>query len=349
MNPNNIPQNGLPKELASIPFGQIFILTSPHKGITVSHIRMFDIIRGVSNQYHPECIVQTMAVEYPELWGCVVCRVKMEEGDELIIANRTSLLEMLCDIWGLDLEKVSDGGRLWHPSKHLPELGEKHPIKISIDNGKSPLAKAGDTPTMGMIRAYSNKAGALGDIRSILQDNFRQELGISASDLIKVYEEEQNRKRPTWHLDIKIGKGKSGYNKNFDWVEKVKCEIYLIDPEGTTHLLDIRAQELALYLTFILFKDGIKLGELGREDFYNTFKTMCERLPYVNNIPDGKTLMKNAGYKRNKILKQITDIIKEDQYLIKQFAIEGYDGGPYKVAASTDEQREAIKKAFGIE
>lgn len=347
MNPNNIPQ-----QLANIPYGQIFILTSPYKGISFLHIRMLKIIRGVSRDYHPECIVQTLAVDNPKLWNCVVCKVKSEDGDEMIIANLRSLLEMLCELWGLDLETISDGGRLWQIPRSLLVQGEKHFIKIPIvtDNGESPLAKVGDTPTMGMLSVYSSKAGALGDIRSILQSGFNQHLGISALDLMTLYDEEEKRKRATWYLDIKIGKGKTGYNKDWKIVDKVKCEIFLVDPSGKPHQLDIKAQSLALYLTFILFQDGIKLSDIQNDEFYTIFKTMCERLPYINEIPeDGKTLKKYAGDKRNKILKQITDIIKDDQYLIKQFAIEGYKGEPYKVAASTDEHREAIKNAFGIE
>ena len=38
-----------------------------------------------------------------------------------------------------------------------------------------------------------------------------------------------------------------------------------------------------------------------------------------------------------------------DVYAKEQFAIDGYSGDVYKVAGATDEDRELIKKEFGIE
>lgn len=339
--------NGLP-----IPYGQIFILTNPAHGLTAKHIVLMEFIYSMAGQYDKPYLVNAMPIDCPELYDCVACKVKTDDGDVVLISDKKSLVEMLSEFWGLDYDEVCKTIRISaKKNKAFVIGGESHPIRMTV----KPIERV---PEMGyesngiLLQALQShtKEGALRDIRSILQDNFNQKLGISALDLVKIFDEEQNRERSTWHLDIKIGKGRTGYNKDFKIVDKVKCEIFLVDPSGAPHQLDIKAQNLALYLTFILFKDGIKLSEIQNDEFFTIFKTMCERLPYINEIPeDGKTLKKYAGDKRNQILRKITNIIKDDQYLIKQFAIEGYTGEPYKVAASTDEHREAIKNAFGIE
>ena len=143
MNLNNIPQNGLPKELMSLPYGQIFILTSPYEGISFLHIRMAELVFSVSRNYHPEHIVQFMPIMESELWDCAVCKVKSEDGDEMIISSKASLLEMLCELWGLDIDTVSENGRLYEKARNKEWYGEKHPIKVPIviDNGESSLAK----------------------------------------------------------------------------------------------------------------------------------------------------------------------------------------------------------------
>ena len=214
MDTATLSQNGLPKELASIPVGQISILVRP-SGITWKNHNMASHILQIAKFCHQEPILHTLQVENPELWNCAACRV--QQGDEIVIANEQSLLEMLCELWGLDLKDVCNNNGI--PMRSILEAGKEHPFRlpIEIDNGAFTLTKEGNTPTMGMYQVHTRE-GALGDIRSILQDNFKQNLGISASDLIKIYEEEQKRERPTWHLDIKLGKGNTGYNKNWELV-----------------------------------------------------------------------------------------------------------------------------------
>ena len=39
-----IPHNGLPQEIANIPFGQVIVLTDPYLGITAKTINMMEFI-----------------------------------------------------------------------------------------------------------------------------------------------------------------------------------------------------------------------------------------------------------------------------------------------------------------
>ena len=99
----------------------------------------------------------------------------------------------------------------------------------------------------------------------------------------------------------------------------------------------------ALYLTFILFRDGIKLSDLKTSDeFYNLFKHICERLRSINNIPDKEGLEKEVRGKRNKIKKLISEATTGDIEAMEQFGIEGYTGDVFKVNGATDEHRDYI-------
>lgn len=349
MNQEKLPQNGLPKELCNIPFGQIFILTNPYLGITSKNIYMMQFIFSMAKQYDQHHVVNSIPMDYSGLWDCFVCKLKTDNGAQILIADNDSLVEMLCEFWGLDYAEVSMTIKIAKRNNAVTLNG--HPMRVHlIPDGKNESAIMDvDNTFILQYLPRDTKKVLLIKIRSILQDNFNQGLGISSNDILMIYEEEKNRERKNWHLDIHINKGKEGYNANYEWVQKMVCEINLIDPEGNKHPLNLEAQFIALYLSFILFKEGIKLVDLGRDDFYAIFKTICERLPRVNNIPDKKTFVKNAYGKKSKIKKAIENIIKEDKYMIEQFAIEGYEGEEHRVAGSTDEHREMIKKAFDIE
>ena len=340
MNPNNIPQ-----QLANIPYGQIFILTSPNKGITVLHIRMMEIIRGVSRHYHPECIIQTMAVDNPELWDCAVCKVKMKDGDEMVIANRTSLLEMLCDIWDLDQVIVCDEGKLWHVSRNLPEVGEKHPTRVSIEPTENREEDKGIL--LQSLPAYTRER-ILGDFKGIWQDNFNHSVGVTIEDLADIIKEVESSRRK-YKLKFKIKKKK--VQKDDEVIVKLDSfDVILTDNNGKEYPLGHWVPQVtALYLTFILFKDGIKCEELFyNEEFYNTFIKILHQFPYGSRTPSMGILYKNADSKLSVIRGAILSAT-DDNYAKEQFAIDGYSQEIYRVVGATDADRAIIKKTFGIE
>jgi len=351
MNPNYPLDRNYPKELNNIPLGQVFVLTNPEQGITNDTISAIRFVYRIAKPINPDQVVNTMSVSIPELWGCYVCKLMVEQTPQLLIADNKSLLEMLSVLWGVDYSHICQlyDSKPFPKYKQLERGGQLVRIKIrpTTQGNQTANGSVNSFPLQALTR--STKDELLGKIRSIFQDNFNQGIGLTLVDVLALYEEERNREQKTWHLDVQIEKGKEDYNKNYEWVQKMNCKISLVDPEGNKHPLKLGAQEMVLYLTFILFKDGIKLVDLGRTDFYTIYKSICERIPSINNIPDEKTLVKNAGGKRNKIKNAIKDIIKEPNYLIDQFAIEGYEGEEYKVSAATDDHRDLIRKAFDLE
>lgn len=341
MNLNNFPQ-----QLANIPYGQIFILTRPYKGITVLHIRMMEIIRGVSRHYHPECIIQTMAVDNPELWDCAVCKVKMEDGDEMVIANRTSLLEMLCDIWDLDQVIVSDEGKLWHVARNLPEVGEKHPTRVPLDD--EPISNEKDDLTLECLQV-PEKTDTLERIRSSFKDNFSYGLGITQQETSELYDYEKTHRR-TYTLDIQIDKGK--YNGRY-YKRYGKCDISLIDNYGTKYPLPLDAKTKVIYLTYIMLKDGIEYSQIKEsEEYFRFYSQIHKRMPRVSGSPKRWDLEKKEQLDTytnyiSKIRKFIYKAVGEYKP-VELFAVEGDRKGIYKVQGATDEHRKLIKEAFDI-
>ena len=104
----------------------------------------------------------------------------------------------------------------------------------------------------------------------------------------------------------------------------------------------------ALYLTFILFKEGLTVREIGyNEDFYQTFLKILGQLPKGYSKPDKMTLWENSKSKFSKIRKSIMEATN-DTYARELFSIDGYSEDVYGVAGATDENRETIKREFGL-
>ena len=174
---------------------------------------------------------------------------------------------------------------------------------------------------------------------------------ISPYELIGIQEKVSNKERKTYELDIDIIPWQE------DWKEKVvkrTIDIIITDSAGIKHhITDLYPQSAALYLTFILFKDGkdgIKIADLKTNDeFYNLFIHICKRLKSTNKLPDKETLWKNANRKRGEIKKAIRDVTNDDKNAEMMFGIEGEEGKEFRVDGATDELREKIKKGFDIE
>lgn len=342
MNPNSIPQ-----QLASIPYGQIFILTSPYKGITYLHIRMAELVFSVSRYYHPEHIVQFMPIENPELWDYAVCKVKSEDGDEMIISNKASLLEMLCELWSLNIDTVSANGRLYERARNKEWYGEKHPTRVPLD--AEPISNEDDDLTLECLQV-PKKTDTLERIRSAFKDNFSYNLGISKQDTSELYDYEKTHKR-TYSLDIKIDKGKytGRYYKKYG-----KCDIYLIDnTEQKEYELKLEAENKAIYLTYIMLKDGIEYSQVSySEEFYNIYSQLHNKMPRASGFPkkwdlEKKSQMDTFSNYISKIRKAIYNVAGEYKP-VELFAVEGDRKGVYKVKGATDELRKLIREEFEL-
>ena len=356
MNTIKIPQNGLSQVLTNIPFGQVFILTNPSQGITSNTIKIVECIHSIARKLGQKShIVNSLPVDATGLVDCIICKVKTKDGVQILVADKDSLIEMLCEFWGLDYEEVSKIPDIlpgWHKThKGVTIGGVSHPLRVPVTAIKEPEKNEIESfsPLMQCITVHT-KETELAKIEEALDEAFIYHIDISGIDLLTLLDKVSKKERKTYELDIDVIPGKE------DWKERVvkrAIDIIITDSAGTKHhITDVRGQTAALYLTFILFKDGIKIADLETNvEFYNLFLHFCKRLTYINTykLPDPKTLWKNANRKRGEIKKAISDATNGDLEAMMLFGIEGEEGKKNKVAGATDELREKIKKRFDIE
>lgn len=357
MNPDSIFQNGLPNYLASIPCGQIFILTNPAHGLTAKHIVLMEFIYSMAGQYDKSYLVNAMPVDCPKLYDCVVCKVKTDDGDVVLVSDKKSLVEMLSEFWGLDYDEVCKTIRISGKKNQVFIGGEIHPMRFHIESADivPEMEHEGNGILLQALQDHT-RDGILVGIRSCLKENFDYDMGISIEEIIKLYKTEQEN-RKTYSLDIHIERKK--VYEHPKWVQKIKsCDISLVSNTGEKYPLKISAQAKAIYLTYIFYKDGLRIQDVSEnEEFYKIFKKISCQMPRLLNIPakfvfydeKGNTTPQ-YGYFNDKIT-IIRDAILEatnSVFLKEKFAVEGIPGSPYKVAGATDEDREYVKKEFGI-
>lgn len=347
-----IPHNGLPQEIANIPFGQVFVLTNPEQGITSTTTQQILAIISIAGKLGQSHIVYALPVQYSGLWGCYICKVKTEEGVQVLVSDRDSVLEMLCEFWGLDFNEISKSIKLSDRYERYVFLGgESHPVRIPVPVRMPEKKETEVGSTLIQCITVHTKEGELKKIEDILEDALLHKLDISALDLITLLDKVSKKERKTYQLDIDIIPGKEGWDQDMTvYGPRRTCEITITDDAGIKHKKKLPAQTAALYLTFILFEDGIKIADLKTSDeFYNYFQHICRRLKSINNIPDKVTLWKNANRKRGEIKGLISDATNDDKTAEMLFGIEGEEGKEFGVAGATDELREKIRKGFDIE
>ena len=350
MNTSNIPQG-----LTNIPFGQIIILTDPREGITSTTNQKIGAVISIAGKLGQSHIVYAIPVDDPGLWDSFICKVQTEEGVQILISDKDSLIEMLCEFWGLDYEEVIKTLDISKRYKgHITLGGESHPVRVPVPAIRKPEKEKTEVgSTLLQCITVHTKEGDLKRIEDILEECALYGIDIDPYELMDIHKKVKEKERKTYQLDIDIDPGKEGWNKDkTDLVFKRECDIFLVDENGNKHHLEnLNAQTIALYLTFILFKDGggIKIADLKtNEEFYRLFKHICDRLKSINKIPDKITLWKNANRKRGEIKKAISDATNGDKIAERLFAIEGMEGQEFRVEGATDELREKIRKRFDI-
>ena len=135
------------------------------------------------------------------------------------------------------------------------------------------------------------------------------------------------------------------------------CDIYVA--EGEEYKLDLTAGEKAVYLTFMLYKDGIRIKETAE----SSFRSITQKI--YNQLPDDNKCEKTAGgildtgdviydvYEKtlrsdiSRIRAEIDDKIA-NPLIAQDFAIEGFKDKEFGISYSTPELRAQIKQAFDL-
>ena len=168
-----IPHNGLPQEIANIPFGQVFVLTDPNQGITSKTIKTVEFIHSVARKLNQKRhIVNSLPVDAADLCGCVICKVKTDDGVQILVSDWNSLLEMLCVFWGLDYEevcKIPDIIPGWHKThKGVTIGGESHAVRIPVrPTIKGSVETEKDSVSLQLLQVHSRE-NTIGDIKVVI-------------------------------------------------------------------------------------------------------------------------------------------------------------------------------------
>lgn len=135
------------------------------------------------------------------------------------------------------------------------------------------------------------------------------------------------------------------------------CDIYVA--EGEEYKLDLTAGEKAVYLTFMLYEDGIRIKETAE----SSFRSITQKI--YNQLPDDNKCEKTAGgildtgdviyeiYEKtlrgviSNIRAEIDDKIA-NPLIAQDFAIEGFKDKEFGISYSTPELRAQIKQAFDL-
>lgn len=315
---------------------------------------MMEGISFMARQFDKPCILHSKDVIDPRLWHYFVCRINSEQ---LLLADKHTLLEMLCVFWGLDISSTRDEVRtpilVWYQDS------ERHPIKITVKPiyHKRGIIYGGDCIGMGFLQPSYTREKSLGDIRTILQNNYDYNLGISMDDIIAIIHDIQNKSQkdaPTYTLDIDV-QMKPAFEKGQP-IEKIKsCNIVLIDNQGVRHILKLTVYSKALYLTFLTFKEGKAIKEIpGDRKFYRRLEKIYQKLPYssgkpadFNNLMDDPMQYTLFTQKLGEIRKAIMDTTHSDK-VRELYGVEGYKGDVFRVAGASDEQRAYVMDTFGL-
>lgn len=197
---------------------------------------------------------------------------------------------------------------------------------------------------MGLLTAKPTQDELYKKLEEVLSEIVYNNYDIDTLELIDLLKK-KSEKEGNYQLKIEFAK-KTESSRNFI------CKIYVDDTDKS---LKLTAIETAVYLTFMLYEDGIKPDYLTPK-FYERLRGIYQKLSgSVQDWSDtsGGVLVKEfdtptLNGHRSMIRKAIKKHIS-NKYVVDKFAIEGEKNKPFKVEKATDAIREQIKSTFGVQ
>lgn len=236
-------------------------------------------------------------------------------------------------------------GRFFHPSVVPDEMGgeiifvldEKEQMKNKMEDSSD------DEDNLGM-GYLTDKVRPIVKIQQDLEDILTECISLTTPiDIEGIFKKLRNdwNNKDNYKLVFEGEKTISGNN--------VTCEFYITFHDNK-YSLKLSAIEKALYILFILHKDGLML--IPSPKFKNMLKEIYSQIyPRVqddkNGIMGGNFSESALNSCRNKIRNAIKEHISNAK-LVDLFAIEGFKVDVNKVAKATDELREQIRGLFTL-
>ena len=363
-------QYSIPEELFSIEPGQI-VFFIPSDGLIDQENLMtlndfFSYLRALKMDYcfkvslvpsRNELLIDTIAGRHPQETGAPY---------KVFVGTWDSIPGIISQYTGIDVQEVREKGPRWIRYRDVSTLPaiveidpENRPAKVqsrSVEQRIESSYQSGFDLGMKMAKP---EAGSLAEKKLIAKEEKKLEkilrecavLGIELDiDKIKKKVEEDLRNTKNYQLSIKTKPNPARPG------ELSVCDIYVADSEDSK--LELTSIETAVYLSFLLYKDGVRVLD-AFDELRRVTQSIYLKLPgseKTRKLEGGILDDKNATYDAymntlrgyfTTIREAVADKVS-DPLIAQEFSIEGFKNAPYGIERSTKEIRKQIKEAFKL-
>ena len=364
----------IPEELFSIEPGQVAYFVPADGLIDMENLSTLNyFFRCLREAYKDSCLKVSLVSTHNELLTDTIAgRNPQETGTpfKVFVGASDSIAGIVSQYYGEDVEKVvarcspSAFTRRTFTST-LPAIieidPENRPAKVQSQSVEQRIESSYQSGfDLGMKIAKPEK-GSLAEKKLIAKEEKKLEkilrecavLGIELDiDRIKKKVEDDLMKAIDYKLIIKAVRD-AHIPMNILYSS---LDIYVAD--GEEYKLDLTAIEKAVYLAFLLYKDGICI-----QDTYGECREIIQKI--YGCLPYDERCEKETGGIRDKVgttidahmntmrgyFSTIRDAVAEkvaDPLVAQDFAIEGFKNSPYGIARTTPEIRAQVKELFSL-
>ena len=363
-------QYSIPEELFSIEPGQI-VFFIPSDGLIDQENLMtlndfFSYLRPLKMDYRfkvslvpsrNELLIDTIAGRHPQETGAPY---------KVFVGTWDSIPGIISQYTGIDVQEVREKGPRWIRHRDISTL----PAIVEIDPENRPAKVQSRSVEQRIESSYQSgfdlgmkiakpEAGSLAEKKLIAKEEKKLEkilrecavLGIELDiDKIKKKVEEDLKNTKNYQLSIKTKPNPARPG------ELAFCDIYVADSEDSK--LELTSIETAVYLSFLLYKDGVRVLD-AFDELRQVTQYIYLRLPgseKTRKLEGGILDDKNATYDAymntlrgyfTTIREAVADKVS-DPLIAQEFSIEGFKNAPYGIERSTKEIRKQIKEAFKL-
>lgn len=349
------PHNGLPDELRNIPSGQIILLTNPEKGIVAKNVRVLEFIYSMAKQYNQQYIINAIPVNYSGLWDAFICKVDTDKGPQVLAADSSSIIEMLCEFWELDYEAVCKDIDIKPRYPKITCGREDHPIRVDVPATKKSSYTEPDFDG-GVNLAFVPKAMDRPTIdKTILTSLIDAEDDFTLKDYMAIWEDAQKQKSIEYELVVKLS------NKGNKREPKIQADFEIKDNKGNKYPFKLETLQTAVYLTFLYIgEEGTSLvdfcetGKQHNRYFEKIYDSLYDKrgstksITYTlndeekNGVDQRKTLTETFS----KITKKISEVLPNDKAARKFVILLDKETKHYSTKGSNSYIRFDMQKYF---
>ena len=366
-------QYAVPEELYQIKKGQVVLFT-PKDGIdqrtALNVFSLFRYFRHLDKDNNIKMIF--VPTDNELLIGAIAGRSPFEiDVPRVFIGTWDTVAGFAAGYFNEEIDEIIEK----QPRMSLPNplsITKDLPVIVTINPANCPIKEPDNEPShfscpfmdggsdgLGMLLAKP-EPGSSTERKLILKEENKLEkilrecavLGIELDiDKVRKKVEDDLNKKVDYKLRLDIQ-----FKEKNHWPTKCTvCDIYVA--EGEEYKLDLTAIEKAVYLSFLLFENGITVLD-AYDNVREITKKIYVPLPEKNEkdsggITDDSNMTYDAyiGTLRG-ILSDIRAAVAEkvsNPIIAQEFCIEGFKKSPYGIERTTAELREQIRREFHLD